>query len=55
MTHPTAMGATSGGIRMNKLGCTLLSFLGVALVLGADTAKAQDYATPVRGWAICPN
>jgi hypothetical protein len=28
---------------MNKLGCTLLSLLAVALVLGAGTAVAQDY------------
>src|SRR5208282_5340875 len=36
------MGATSGGIPMNKLGCTLLSLLAVALVLGVGTASAQD-------------
>ena len=40
---------------MNKLGCTPLSFLAVALLLGVDAAKAQDYATPARRWAIYPN
>src|SRR5208282_5591340 len=36
------MGATSGGIPMNRLGCALLSLLAVALVLGVGTASAQD-------------
>jgi hypothetical protein len=36
------MGATSGGIRMNKVACTLLSLLVVAMVLGVGTASAQD-------------
>jgi hypothetical protein len=36
------MDATAGGIPMNKLGCTLLSLLAVALVLGVGTATAQD-------------
>jgi hypothetical protein len=38
------MGATSGGIRVNKLGCRLLSLLAVALVLGVGTATAQNVA-----------
>src|ERR1700691_1908483 len=36
-----AVGATSGGLRMTRPGCTLLSLL-VAALLGVGTAAAQD-------------
>jgi hypothetical protein len=36
------MGVTSGGIRMNRLGCTLLSLLAISFVFGVGTATAQD-------------
>jgi hypothetical protein len=45
------MGATSGGIRMNRLACTVLSLLAVALVLGVGTASAQDYVYDVGYYA----